>query len=581
MHDQASTEESPTIPGSAPAPPTVAFESLTFSDGSVLHLRPNDIIVFVGPNNAGKSATLAELESLLVTDPNFALTIIQNRTLTRTGDSAQLRAYLAENARTIREGKLTSYSGLGYKFGGQDLDSQFHEIGNLRSFYCSRIGTQERITFSNEQGNIDHLRENPSHPHHVLIGAPETERRISGYFRRAFRKDLYILRERGRIASLYVGERPAREANQDDGSYLEKCVASGVPLDSQGDGMRSFASVALKLLTTRAQSVLLLDEPEAFLHPPQARLLGEFIATERPETSQLFVATHSVDVLQGLLSSPKSHQLRIIRMIREGNINRVCELSNDQVKAIASDSLMQYSGVLNGMFHERAIICESDSDCLFYHSVLSVPEVRGDSQPDVVFVHGAGKARLARLAKALSSLNVRVDVIVDIDVLNEGLKQLVDALGVDWSKVDGLANSIRQAVRSGVTKTPTATLKSNIQALLANLANDAEFPDEAAEEITKLLKKASPWKALKTGGKASLPAGQASVEYAKLDELCVQRGLWITPVGELEGWKKTQAGHGPAWVQSVVGREDFATDPELGEARAFIRRLWTRQPTGP
>ena len=47
--------------------------------------------------------------------------------------------------------------------------------------------------------------------------------------------------------------------------------------------MRSFASVILHLLAPNTQSVLLLDEPEAFLHPPQARLLGEFIAKERPK----------------------------------------------------------------------------------------------------------------------------------------------------------------------------------------------------------------------------------------------------------------------------------------------------------
>ena len=46
------------------------------------------------------------------------------------------------------------------------------------------------------------------------------------------------------------------------------------PLKRQGDGMRSFASVVLHLLATVTPSILMLDEPEAFLHPPQARLLG-------------------------------------------------------------------------------------------------------------------------------------------------------------------------------------------------------------------------------------------------------------------------------------------------------------------
>ena len=66
--------------------------------------------------------------------------------------------------------------------------------------------------------------------------------------------------------------------------------------------MRSYASVILHLLAPITPSILLLDEPEAFLHPPQARLLGEIIAAERPSRAQLVVATHSPDVLHGLMN---------------------------------------------------------------------------------------------------------------------------------------------------------------------------------------------------------------------------------------------------------------------------------------
>ena len=66
--------------------------------------------------------------------------------------------------------------------------------------------------------------------------------------------------------------------------------------------MRSYASVILHLLAPITPSILLLDEPEAFLHPPQARLLGEIIAAERPSRAQLVVATHSPDVLHGLIN---------------------------------------------------------------------------------------------------------------------------------------------------------------------------------------------------------------------------------------------------------------------------------------
>ena len=36
--------------------PRLSFETITFSDGTSLTLDEDDIVVFVGPNNAGKSA---------------------------------------------------------------------------------------------------------------------------------------------------------------------------------------------------------------------------------------------------------------------------------------------------------------------------------------------------------------------------------------------------------------------------------------------------------------------------------------------------------------------------------------------
>lgn len=47
-------------------------------------------------------------------------------------------------------------------------------------------------------------------------------------------------------------------------------------LHSQGDGMRSYVGVLLHTSVGR-ESILLIDEPEAFLHPPQARQLGTML----------------------------------------------------------------------------------------------------------------------------------------------------------------------------------------------------------------------------------------------------------------------------------------------------------------
>ena len=96
--------------------------------------------------------------------------------------------------------------------------------------------------------------------------------------------------------------------------------------------------------------ILLLDEPEAYLHPSQARLLGEIIATERPVHTQLFVATHSPDVLQGLLNVVEADHLRVIRIQREADVNQIKELDKNRAREISNDPLMKYFVRVIGCF---------------------------------------------------------------------------------------------------------------------------------------------------------------------------------------------------------------------------------------
>ena len=138
--------------------------------------------------------------------------------------------------------------------------------------------------------------------------------------------------------------------------------------------MRSFAAVTLHVLAARTHSIQFLDEPEAFLHPPQARLLGRYIAESKTGTSQLFIATHSTDVLEGLIEGG-SEKVRIVRLRREGDVNYVKELSKEQTKSVTQDTLARFSRVFDGVFFEHVVICESDSDCMFYQSFLSLPSI--------------------------------------------------------------------------------------------------------------------------------------------------------------------------------------------------------------
>ena len=378
---------------------------------------------------------------------------------------------------------------------------------------------------------------------------------------------------------LLVGERPTPLSGEDrlSASYNERLRASTVPLQSQGDGMRSFASVVLYMLAPKTQTILLLDEPEAFLHPSQARLLGEFIANEKPPHAQLFIATHSADVLQGLLNVAPEH-LRVLRIQREGSVNRVKELDKARAKAIGADPLMKFSSVMSGVFHQRVIICESDADCMFYNAVLDLPDMHGEQQPDVLFVHAGGKHRMAALADALCALDVTVDVVADMDVLNDDavLERIIIALGGDWSAIQAQARPLKTAIEEHKPWLTSNEVAEGIRKTLDKAPPTGEFPKNLRAEIDGVFRKASPWDAVKDAGEAAIPAGQPTEHYHDLQRLCNGCGLWIVPVGELEGFCKSEGGHGPRWVQQVIEKYDFAKDDKLALARDFMRDVMER-----
>jgi hypothetical protein len=558
---------------------SVSFSSVRFSDGTQIPLAPDDIIVFVGPNNAGKTSALYALDTL-AHEGDQATKVVVSAEMSRVGTTEDLLSFLVNNFKTIGDAPNRQFSGVKSHAEEKQIDKGWTGALSLLSrFFCFVIRTDQRLSDSNATQGLDSLERAPDHPIHLMFLDDELEKKIGGYFKKVFGQDLSVFRLGGSKMPLLVGDRPKLEVGEDrlSTSYNKRLLREAAPLSSQGDGMRAFATVLLRTLGSPAMSILLLDEPEAFLHPPQARYLAEVIAKERGVRTQLFIATHSEDILQGLLNAAPA-QLRIIRLTHEGSINRARELDRTLTTRISADPLMRFTSVLSGIFHERVIVCESDADCMFYNAILSEPGVHGTREPDVRFLQSGGKHRLASLAETLRALNVNVDVIADIDILNDldVLRGLVLALGGEWNKFESLAKAIKSAIEQRKDWLDSSEVVRDIRAILDRSPTIGTFPQPLRQEVNRVFAKSSPWDAVKSAGTAAIPAGQATQQYKTFESMCSGIGLWIVPVGELEGFCRPEGAHGPRWVQNVLKRYSPAEAPELSDAREFMRCIWNR-----
>ena len=562
-----------------PMRPKLFFKEITFSDSTALTLDEDDIVVFVGPNNAGKSAALRELDSWIAR-PRPGLVIKEAKT-TQEGTQEELRAYLEANAQKSGDIENRQYGGIGYNIHHTTLKHFDNPVDRqpVARFFAKQLTTESRITDSNAAPGIALFQDPPNHPIHLLLMDQTLTNDISDKFKHAFGKDLTPFRAGGNKFPLYVGDKPVKPPGKDELSkeYVEALQCSNVLLEAQGDGMRSFAAVTLNILAARTHSVQFLDEPEAFLHPPQARLLGRYIAESRTGTSQLFIATHSVDVLEGLIEGG-SDKVRIVRLRREGDVNHVKELSKQQTKSVTQDTLARFSRVFDGVFFEHVIICEGDSDCMFYQSFLGLPSISGDRRPDVLFVHASGKHRMAKLADTLRALDVPVSVIADIDILNDVnmFRNLFEKLGGNWEEVKTSWKSVSDQVVNQHPKYNAEQVVTLIEEELEGVTGTTDFPKEKERAIKRIFKDVTAWSALKSSGRNSLPSGEPTIQFDKIIQKCSDHRLWIVPVGELEGFCRSVGSKGPGFVEKVLEERDLEADSELQEAREFVGEIWEK-----
>ena len=452
--------------------PRIWISELKFSDGEAISIGKDDIVVLVGPNNAGKSATLKEATKLLK-GKKLGSKVLKDITIEKEGDEAEFFDFFeAISTKHYGGNPLPHYQGFGYSIYEPGVKvgwkNAANGIGELVPFFAAMLTTELRIQAANPAPNIKLTTDAIQHPIHFLQKDDELEKRFSDYFRQAFGTDLIVHRNAGSEVPLYVGDKPVPSAGEDrvSAAYL-RCLETLDLLHEQGDGMRSFVGVLLNAFIS-SHSILFVDEPEAFLHPPQARLLGKMLAKDLPSARQLFLATHSEDFLKGLLDA-NIKNLKIIRIQRDGSINTVRSLTSADVDSVWNDPLLRHSNVLNGLFHSRVVICESDSDCRFFSAITSAQyDDSAQIAPDILFIHCGGKHRIPTAVKALKKLDVRIKVVSDFDVLNDinPIKDIYQDLGGNWADVESDWKLVKSEIERKRPEFLTADVRLEVDAIL-------------------------------------------------------------------------------------------------------------------
>jgi predicted ATP-dependent endonuclease of OLD family len=549
--------------------PKVFVKRITFNDNNSFEFNHSDIVVFTGANNAGKSQVLKDIFQFLQAKEKKLCKIITNLEGDFIGD---IDTFL-DSTKINRDGSYWTGGSYQHKSNIKLWWSNKTLVHGLHSNFVNILNTEQRLTSSNSPTAFDSIEEIPQHPIHHLYIDDEKEKKVSEYFKQAFGIDLIVDRGAGSKIPLFVGNNPIINSGEDRVSISYRQRLIKLPrLQEQGDGMRSFAGILLDTFTS-TYNITLIDEPEAFLHPPQARLLGKMLAENNFDNRQLFIATHSEDFLKGLLNADNKN-VKIIRIDRNKDVNNMNILNNKDIKRLWNDPLLRYSNILSGLFHTKVIICESDTDCRFYQAIMdSLPDEDYKVSLDILFTHCGGKQRLKTVIIALKALDVKVSTIADIDVLNDEtvFKDITNTLKIDWEKIESNWKVINNYVKEQRAQLDTNKVKEEITKILDSVS-ESSFPINAVEKIKIALKGPNAWPKIKEVGKSCF-RGDAYKAYQEIDAICRTNGLFIVPVGELECFYKLNTNHGTKWVNEILEKVDLKQDTELEEARKFVREI--------
>lgn len=537
--------------------------------------------VLVGPNNVGKSQTLRDINSKVTEGVNSRTTLVETINIEKPSTREQVLHGLNVMDHPQQIGnKLVRGITSDLRSGDEiqlNLESllQQYDYAQDASFLLPALG-RFKVAFLDAYSRLsvasaaDAFNPHTSPPRNLLqdlfrAGAPK-ESELRDAFKRTFGMDIKL--DYSGLTQLYLrvakefGDIPAdpRDAYPIMSQYNQ--------LDVQGDGFRSFVGVVLSLLLSEGR-IVLLDEPEAFLHPAQARRLGTWVADyAKKSTSQLVVATHNANFLGGILAA--NTPVDIFRLNRVGNETTYNKIPARAISQLTKSPLLSSQSVLDAVFQRGVVVCEADSDRTVYQTVAA----RQLGNQEALFIHAQSKQTVKDVVALLRDATIPVCAVVDIDILNSqgDFRSLIEALSPEFDSLDTSEACKRIAlhVEGSSDEAVLEQLESDVQQLLDQMQRGEHSLAGARSALARIRDAASRWSLLKKEGISALPAELLADADALLTQV-KSIGLFIVPVGELEGWIDVGTRQKKRWIVLALEKLFRSECPE--PLLAFVKEM--------
>lgn len=503
-------------------------------------IETTPVTVFVGPNNSGKSKVLSEIHRFCSSGQRSTTDVIVEEIEFNTfsADAAEekikhvtLKPYPTESVHP--DHIIVGKRGARNQLKKEELIEAFKNSNTQANRFCSWylqyntliLDGQSRISLINHQQAGD-LQQPPHSSFQVLFRDDARRQEVRRIIHDAF--TVFFTIDPTNLGQLRLRLSPnAPSSDIEERGIHEAAVlfhSRALPIEQASDGVKAFTGMITEMIAGDP-AVLLIDEPEAFLHPALSFKLGNEIArASLGSEKRLFVSTHSPNFVMGCIQS--GAPVNIVRLTYRDEIATARILPNSDILRLMRNPLLRSTGVLSGLFYEFVVVTEADADRAFYQEVNErllrfKPEL---GIPNCLFINAQNKQTVQTIIRPLRELGIPSAGIVDIDIFKEG--------GSVWTSF------LESAFVPGIDRTSLSIGRSEVKGRF-----DATGKNMKRE-----------------GGIELLSNGDREAAKNLLERLA-EYGLFTVPHGELESWLKHLGAtdHGPTWLIDVF--EKMGEDP--------------------
>lgn len=223
------------------------------------------------------------------------------------------------------------------------------------------------------------------------------------------------------------------------------------PLENKGSGLQSLIMIELFKLYCKMfnqTSLLILEEPELFLHPHAKRMLSDilndFVNIDGTELkNQIIITTHSEEFIHNI-------DLENINVIKKGNqgtkkyqINKKNYTEEKELQKLKVE--LQYKNT-EIFFADKVILVEGEERVLIPKIVEYIYKKNVLNSNDISIVKVGGKSYFSIYRKVLNDLGIENYIIADYDIIENGIEQLLDIEEV--SALNALKSKMGKSLKS-------------------------------------------------------------------------------------------------------------------------------------